>query len=404
VDGDFTQTLSGTLAIEPGGRADGPLDVHPDFGGSSVDRERIDRSLNVALVRSNDARTVSHAVSYTHLRQASRIFGPYDGNFNYTGHGLHVAQDWAVGRTALRAEIGGDYIQYDYGYDKVDRLSGTADIKLAHLSSDWRFAANAGQQYVEGLRFLPNVAAVLFRDSERLFLTFSVGYTEIAPTLHELHLPFSKASLYGTNTLDYADRGNPNLTTEKQLVANAAVEIGRPDNSLGLSVTGGRIFDGIDWQNQLVNDSFSIFTQFSPINGDIDFVSGTLTKKIRIAEFLRFSGGGSYHYLDYAAFDDKAYSPEYQLFSGMELHVFWRQRLIHLYAYGEVVYTGPYHGYFEDGLGEVPIFNIKLSFKARSFRFHYVVQNALAREYRARDYFTNPGRYDYYGFTWDFLN
>ena len=88
----------------------------------------------------------------------------------------------------------------------------------------------------------------------------------------------------------------------------------------------------------------------------------------------------------------------------MELHVYWRQRLIHLYAYGEVVYSGPYDGYAVTDLGDQPIFNVKLSFRSRSFRFHFVIQNALGAEYQSRDWFVIPGRYSYWGFTWDFLD
>ena len=106
--------------------------------------------------------------------------------------------------------------------------------------------------------------------------------------------------------------------------------------------------------------------------------------------------------MDYRQFDKKPYLPDYQLFSGLELHVYWRQRLLHLYAYGEIVYSGGYDGYVQTGLGNDPVANVKISFRIKKFRMHYVVQNALNREYTSRDYITFPGRYNYYGITWNF--
>ena len=88
----------------------------------------------------------------------------------------------------------------------------------------------------------------------------------------------------------------------------------------------------------------------------------------------------------------------------MELHVYWSQRLIHFFAYGEVVYTGEYDGYDRTGLGNDPVLNLKLSFEMGSFRFHYVFQNMISRVYEQREYFQRLGRYNYWGFVWNFLN
>ena len=77
---------------------------------------------------------------------------------------------------------------------------------------------------------------------------------------------------------------------------------------------------------------------------------------------------------------------------------------IDFWGYGEIVYTGPYDGYVETGLGEEFVANAKVSAKMGAFRFHWIFQNVFARQYGARDFHLNRGRTVYYGFTWFFLN
>ena len=382
----------------------GRLYVTPEAGGKSVDRERIDRAAHLTLVRSNEVHTATDRLTYTHIRQASRLAAPYNGNFNNTGHNLALSREWVTGETAFKAELAADYLEYDDSYSKYDRHWGEASLSMARLSSGWRYAVTLRNRYVEGFKSLPTADVLLYRDSEKLFVMLSAGYTERAPSLHELHLRRRQIGLYGQGIGDYVDEGNPNLKSERQLVGNARVELGSPENCWSASVTGGHIKDGIDWQNKAVDNGITQYTLFSPINENIDFVSTSLTRKLKINDFVRFTGGGSYHYIDYKSTPNPAYLPEYQAFSGLELHVYWKQRLLHLFAYGEVVYNGPYRGYFEEGLGKTAVVNVKLSFRMRSFRFHYVIQNALSNQYDGRDYFQFPGRYVYYGFTWDFLD
>jgi hypothetical protein len=401
--GTFEQPLGDNNAIRAEGQLydrDGPLHLQPDFLGKKFNRERIERSAELSLINYNNTRTRRRELTYTYLLQASRITSGYFGNLNHLGHGLALAQEWSSGDYLLRAEGEAAQLQYDDSYVKRDRISAGAFLNIAKYSSEVRMIARAGSKWVEHYRFLPAAGVVISRESEKSLLLTSVGYAERAPSLHELHLRPKLLSVYGTGSFDYLDQGNPLLTPEKQLTANVRVELGSADNAWALSLTGGKIFDGIDWQ---LNDSNALRI-FSPANADINFLDVTFTKKIRIADLLRFKGGGSYHYLDYAAVVNKAYSPEYQTFGGMELHVYWPQRLIHLFAYGEVVYVGPYSGYDDPYLGQAAVFNAKLSFRSRSFRFHWIIQNVLQQEYASRDYFVFPGQYHSWGFTWDFLN
>ncbi len=404
---DVFWPLSRSVAVKANGRLydrEGYLAVRPDAGGQAVQRSRIDRSADISLVYNNEQRTAGYELGFSHLRQASRLMRFYYGNFNYTGDGGHVSRTWFSGSKVIKAELTGNYLKYDDAYRKFTRLSSDVNFNLSSLSAGWRYALTAGGQFVEEFGFLPRLAGMLFTESDRFSAMFSLGYAERAPTLHELHLRFQTVALYGTSSLGYADEGNPDLLSEKQLVANADIQIGSVENSLSLSVTGGRIKDGIDWHHRLASNGTSAFTLFSPENGSINFLNTALTKKVKIADILHFKAGGAYHYIDYTTFADKAYSPDYQLFSGLELHIYWKQRLIHFFAYGELVYVGPYDGYVEKDLGNKPIVNATLSFKMRSFRFHWVIQNVFSTQYQERDYFLQPGRYNFFGFSWDFLN
>ncbi|HVP07099.1 MAG TPA: hypothetical protein VMS71_04585, partial [Candidatus Acidoferrum sp.] len=279
-----------------------------------------------------------------------------------------------------------------------------ADFSLLNNKGKNRYAAEIGSKYVESIKLLPYAAVAWAHETERFYTLASVGYAEREPSLHEIHLPFELANLYGGGqALNYADQGNPDLTAEKQLVGSLVMELGAADQALSLSATGGRILKGIDWRN--VQDTPNApYALFQPINGNVTFATGTMRKYFRLADFLRFNGGGSYHYLDYEQFKDKAYSPDYQFFSGLELHLYWRQKLVHFFGYGEASYVGPYHGYQNETLGKKVIINGKLSFQMGHWRFYYIFQNWLNVLYTTREGFAPPGRFISYGFTWDFLN
>ncbi len=88
----------------------------------------------------------------------------------------------------------------------------------------------------------------------------------------------------------------------------------------------------------------------------------------------------------------------------MELYHYVSALDVHLYGYLETTYNGPYFGNLIGNMGEQPIFNLKLSFRIKKFRFDYIFQNLSAIEYQSREDATISGRYNYYGITWEFLN
>jgi hypothetical protein len=328
--------------------------------------------------------------------------GVYRANLNLTGHGLHVAREWAWSTNILRASLEADHLKFDNWHEQHTRYSGTAHLSIARLSRPTGLVLDLKQVYVEGYRWLPSAAAMLRRETEKSYLMLSGSYSERAPSQLELYLPYQTAPLYNAQSSvdNYADGGKANLLSEKMLTGATEIGLGSKSRSLMLSAVGGRIWDGIDWPRRYAG-ALEVFT---PINGDIDFATVTGSTNWDFSDNVRFKGGGSYHYIDYELIDDPAYSPEYQFFSGLELHLFWRQTLIDLWAYGEVVYTGPYHGLGDKGLGDNAIVNVKLSFRMGHFWFHFVSQNTLSLRYDAKDGWQNPGRYSTYGFTWDFID
>jgi hypothetical protein len=379
---------------------DGRLAIRPDFAGILQARDRFDRSLRIAFARHNADYSARYEAGYTHLRQASYLTQRYKANFDQTGHGAYISQEWVSGNKVFKTTADVGYREYAYGDNELAiRRSGSVSASMASLGQNYRYALQLDQAFIRNSSSATGATAVIQRETGNLFVLMSFGYSERPPSLHELYLPFQEASIYGSSN-DYADHGNHDLQEEKQLIGSATMLIGQQDNDINLQVTGGKIMDGIDWKYVVENGQ----TVFSPVNGDITFVSASAGKTLRIADFLRFCGGGAYHYLDYEEFDNKAYAPEYQFFSGLELHLFWSQKLIDLYAYGEIVYTGPYDGYKKQGLGQEPVANAKLSFRMGSFRFHYIFQNVLSRVYEVREDFSYPGRYNSWGFIWTFLN
>jgi len=401
--GDVVVPLKGLYVLKATGRLydrESPLVVNPDVGGRWATRVRIDRGLNLTLARSNNARDRVTSITWKHIRQASRWYGSYRGNFNYTSHGVELTDQRQAGGLLWEAKAGGDYLTYAFGDRRQYRTSGYGSLKAVRLQNDLKLAVKAGVEAVEDFKLLPSAAFLAVRETERTLLMASIGYTERAPSTHELYHIGDTSALY-SQALDYTDRGNPGLKSEKQLTGNLTFEYGTIKDAIRFSLTGGRITDGINWR---MSSSATGLTEFAPVNSDVDFATVAVNSRLGLWKIFSLLGGGAYHYQDHSDLDSIPYAPEYQAFGGAEMHVYWPQRLLHLYAYGEVVYVGPYEGYSDFYLGETAIVNVKLSFGMRSFRFHWVFKNALAGFESPRDFHQGQGQFVYYGFTWDFLD
>ncbi|MDX9857216.1 MAG: hypothetical protein RBT76_05460 [candidate division Zixibacteria bacterium] len=407
--GDFYIPLSGKVALLAQGRLynrDGPLRIEPDISGAVVQRDRFDRSGEAGVQINDGDGNGNWQARFRYQRGSSDVSGVYLGRFNQTGHGAALVREWADSTRAVRLEATVDRLTYDEGSSAYERTEAGAFGNIADLSDGWRYAVRAGALWDDEYDLLPSASATLIRESRALLVMLSAGYIVRQPSLHELHLPFRRATIYPLGTLNYADRGTDSLSEETQITGSATVRWGTDRISMTLTGTGGKILDGIDWKQTSEVIDGNLTRVFSPINGDIDFASVSVEPSLKIWDLIRFSAGGAYHYTSYAAYEGETrpYAPDYQFWAGGELHVYWPQKLIHLFAYGEIVYTSSYDGYYELNLGQDPVFNARLSLQMGRFRFHFIFQNVLNRVYQSRENSSFLGRFNSYGFTWNFLN
>jgi hypothetical protein len=405
-DGNFTLPIREQLSVKVDGHLydrRGEYVVWPDIVGRYVQRHRYDRTLAVSLVKSNDAATMHNEVGYRYLRQGSELGRDYTAQDHLVGHRLFASRDWVHGATLGKFEIVGDAFKYDNGSAEFSRLTGAATFRLAHIGQGTRWGIVLGQKYVESTRWLPMATAVWERQSEKGLLIASVGYNEREPSLLELHLPARLGMIYSA-AIDYADSGNSALVPERQLIGSLTAELGHTDQAWRVSVTGGTIIDGIDWDYQTANVRNNAVTLFRPYNGNLSFVTVSSIKKFRFSDLLRISGGGSYHFVDYAEIPDHAYTPEYQAFSNAELHVPWRRKLVDLYGAADLTYLGPYRGYSGREIGNQVVLTGRLGFTMGRFQFHYLFHNLLNSIVEEREFYSYQGRYYTWGFVWNFLN
>ncbi len=381
---------------------DGWQDIRSDNYGEAVSRYRFDRQLDVSLERTVGEGEGRWLLGYKHIRQGSFSDGNYKSRYNQTGNGGYIAREWTSGHMMFNVRLDGDYLAFESYQDLWARTWADFTLDIVRLGNGLNLGLSVGGRYDEEYEFLPNAAVVIKTETDRWLAMFSVGYTEREPSLYEQFLPEQRAMIYSSTALDYANRGNRDLRPERQLTGNLRVEYGNLDNAAGIDITGGQIRDGIDWHHEIMADSITEFTEFRPMNGDIDFVSVSFYQKLKYRELATLTSGGSWRKLEYAEFDDKAYLPEYQIFSGLELHHYLKKQRLHVFAYGEITYVGPYHGYVVQNLGRDLIVNVKLSVGLTNFRFHLVWQNMLNTAYSQRDYMTFRGSFFYYGLVWNF--
>lgn len=419
---------------------DGAMFVRPESSGYAYERSRVDRTARLSLDHHNADFTERSEVGYRYLLQGSNIdsYGTsrYWGRFKYTGHGGYASREWVARDALLQARVDLDYLRYeDYvknptttllpgsellpvtSYplgenpsEGASRLTVAARVTMARPLAAWRYAVTLGWRAADALAVLPQAAVVMMRDTPAWFVTVSMGYVEREPTLHELYLR-SREVAFSADTINYKEQGNDQLVAEKQMVGSMTAELGSVKRAIGLSVTSGRLRDAIFWKDLAsteepltgAENAQRGYTLFTPVNGTIDFLNASLYARWEFREFAHFSGGVSWHGID-QEFEDMAYQPNLQAFTGLELSVDWRSKKMRLWAYGELVYTSGYDGYWQRGLGGDVIANAKLSFGLKDFRWHFVFQNVLSQPYQSREYLTFPGRYVYYGFSWTFVD
>jgi len=379
------------------------LAVRPDSGGALLNRDRFDRALSASFEIQNDQRSSRSEIGYRHLRQGSNIGNIYKGRYNNTGNGAFVVNERKLGSKLLKAEASADFLDYDNSLTEYHRFNSSMALSLTTLKKIHNLSMQAKAVYSDDFDLLPSGTILYQSDFEKLFIQLSAGFSQKEPSLHQLNLPFQQVTLYGTTTQEYSESGNSNLKKESQLIGSLTVEPGTVDNSLSINIMGGRIADAIEWSSEIIGSVVTV-RHFTPVNDDITFVTASVRPSIRLSDILRFNAGAAWHKYDYESLGERPYQPEYNVFGGLELHYYWKDRLVDLYAHGELVYTGPYNGYDKSGLGKELVANAKLSLGLKNFRFHLVFQNTFDNVYEAREEMTIPGRFFYYGLAWNFFD
>ncbi|MFZ1683538.1 MAG: hypothetical protein WAU88_05330 [Candidatus Zixiibacteriota bacterium] len=384
----------------------GLLPVQPDlwapFSAYYVTKHRFDRFARIGYQFWSPDRPSLWEFGYQHQRQGSFIDHDYTGQFDLTDNGLYARHDVKSGNSLVSAEFSADKQNYFDGTDNHDRFASEGSVTLARTMGGSNMGSRIGVRWSESHRVMPQLGFTLSRESDKFYLLASAGYAEREPSLHERLLKYSASDLY-PNGSTFADSGNTNLKIERQAVGSLVVEIGKTGRALRFEATGGRIFDGIDWVLQGNPDTFPVHT-FAPVNENINFATVSVEQTLAVDSFLTLHGGASYHYVTYDGDRHRPYQPDRNAFAGAELHYYWKPKLIDVWGYAEVVYLGPYDGYYESDIGNSAVINATVSFRMGNFRFHVLWQNLLATIYRNREYDTSQGRLISYGFTWNFFD
>lgn len=231
-------------------------------------------------------------------------------------------------------------------------------------------------------------------------IDLALGVTPLFPRQYDLDLRFeSPVALGGADDID--QRGNPNLQPERQYTAAAELSLGSGPSNLVVSATGGYIVDGINWRSVA---KFPLGREFRPINEDVSYSGLSATSNLELADWLHWVGSGAVYSINYDSIDAPAYTPDYNIFSGLTLDVYLPFLDLYLTGYGELALTAEYFGYDGISLGENPVVSVSIAARVKSFRFNYVFENSFNRIYEAREQYLFPGRYSWYWITWDFLD
>ncbi|MBI5265849.1 MAG: hypothetical protein HY851_01325 [candidate division Zixibacteria bacterium] len=378
---------------------DGKFEIGSPLGMMPVGRYRFERHAAVSLMRADSAHRARTEVRYEHARQGSHYGSQIGRWFDQIGHGVSANREWISGAAMFRIRGQGNILKYDNGVVGKDRTTGDLSVSMIRPVGGFQTAVAVGSRYDKDFKALPYAVVTALRERRTSLLNLSLGYAERAPTMHELYLPYIQ-SLLVSGGLPYADSGNTGLVKEKQLVGSMYGELGTRDNAIGVSATGGRIENAVEWVRQ-VGPAVTLHT---PVNVTRQFSAVSASARFRITDVARFHAGAGYSHVDRTDNRPRYYAPETQAFAGLELHWNWTQKLVHLRGYGELVYTGPYHGYVEEDLGDRVLANGTVSFQMGGFRFFYVFRNMFDIQYDSRDYMPTLGRYVSYGFVWNFLN
>jgi len=406
--GELIQPISPKLRLNLSGRLyrrDGNFLYRPESAGITLDRFRRDRDITAALELCSSPESKS-LVEFRHQRSESRldrISGEYYRSLKISDNSLLLSYSGRLGKASLQATATLSQYQVDEPGSLHRRHGGEIDLKYIRGDSSKSIMLFGRLEGRGGFDPAPSAAAVYSIIRPHYHLSASIGYSHRFPRPYELDLEPKSGILSIIDTLpDYYDSGNPGLKIEKQSIGNITLAYGHPNNDLQLSITGGRIADGIDWRKMETDDHK--YGAYRPDNVTINFAGLYARQNITFRDIIRWHGGGACRYIEYDGTDNPPYSPDFQLFSGARIHLYIELLDLHLYAYGEAVYLDKYTGRQGTLLGEDIITNARVSFRVKRFHFFYVFQNILSRTYALQEDYPYSLWTSYYGVRWEFYD
>ncbi len=407
--GEILYPVSERIRLDLSGRLynrTGSYTVQPDISSFSINRNRRDRDLTAGFDFYNSPGRTTR-VEFRHQRSESALdeyTALYKRNIDFLDNSFCITHDSKLGKANLKASIKLTREEFNDSEFKERRFGGGFEARIVSGGDSHPAAAIVRVEKVDGFGVAFSGAMGYTVNTPTHYLSASAGYVTKIPRQYELRLVPRMTGILAGDNADYYESGNPSLKSEKQMTGNLTVGIGQAGSDLLLSATGGKIIDGIDWQSKDSDTLGNAVEAFKPENRDITFSTASIKKRFSFGEMLHWSAGGSWHYIKEDSIAGPPYSPHYQLFSGLEIYNHVQKLDLHLYGYIECTYVGPYYGPLGTKLGEKPIINMKLSFRIKSFRFYYIFQDLASLEYQSRENYTIPGRFNYYGIIWEFLD
>ena len=362
-------------------------------------RTRFDRKLRIGVDRAGDSGKSSSSLYYIHERDGSYLDNSLKSRLNLTANGVSAEHRRMLGSDLLTCSVDALYTLYDNGRGEKTRFASDVDFRYAQIRSGWKKSATAGFSHVKGFGLLPRASLLVTNNDSPARISAGVSFSEQAPALSDINLPPNGGALY-VSAADYSESGFKDIKKERQLIASASVETGSR-YTLGVNASVGKIWNGIAWISEAVFGG-DTSASFHPSNFNTTFATIDVAVSARLANIIRWRGGAAWHHIESAGRDSLPYAPKYNAFTGGELHINWRKTGTHLYAYGEVMWTGDYYGYFGRSLGNDLTTNTKLTLEMKDFRFFFVFQNSLLKEIEQREFYPTRSRVFYYGLTWWF--
>lgn len=386
-------------------RRDGTIPLRPRTSSANFDRFRRDKDFAADLDWAHSSRQKT-SFEFRHQKLESNIesnFSLYYHNIDFFDNTVILSHERKFGKVDTRIRAAVSQEKYKDNQYSSKRHHGYADMLSSVGDSSNSILTYIKAEKAGGYKVVPSAALAYLKYSSLFRFSASFGYSTKIPRQYELDLVPRLDNVYtGGGGIDYYEAGNPFLKAEKQAMGNVMMSLGKAGSDFSLSFTGGQIFDGIDWQRF---DTLDLeLTGIRPENNDIDFYNVTAGQKLHWKDNIIWSGSGSYRYVKQGDNDDLPYSPDYQFFSSLQLYYYIQKLELHLYAYTEGMYSGIYYGYNGKEYGQDFIMNVKLSFRIKKFQFFYIFQNMPSINYLSREEFFIPGRYNWYGITWEFLD